>query len=100
DKAYVLIGLDVDEDRSIDLVDPVREALATPSGYTVKLTGFGPIQQDSAVLSEQDLVRAETVSLPIAAIVLLLVFSSLFAAGMPLLVAGLAIPRSEERRVG
>jgi len=94
DKAYVLIGLDVDEDRSIDLVDPVREALATPSGYTVKLTGFGPIQQDSAALSEQDLVRAETVSLPIAAIVLLLVFSSLFAAGMPLLVAGLAIPTS------
>jgi RND superfamily putative drug exporter len=94
DKAYVLIGLDVDEDNSIDLVDPVREALATPSGYTVKLTGFGPIQQDSAALSEKDLLRAETVSLPIAALVLILVFSSLIAAGTPLLVAGLAIPTS------
>jgi uncharacterized membrane protein YdfJ with MMPL/SSD domain len=93
-KAYVLIGLDVDEDESIELVDPVKDALATPSGYDVKLTGFGPIQQDSARLSEQDLARAETVSLPIAALVLILVFSSLIAAGMPLLVAGLAIPTS------
>ena len=93
-KAYVLIGLDVDEDKSIDLVDPVKAALATPAGFDVKLTGFGPIQQDSARLSEQDLARAETVSLPIAALVLILVFTSLIAAGMPLLVAGLAIPTS------
>jgi uncharacterized membrane protein YdfJ with MMPL/SSD domain len=94
DKAYVLIGLEVDEDTSIELVDPVAAALATPAGYDVALTGFGPIQQDSARLSEEDLVRAETVSLPIAALVLILVFSSLIAAGMPLIVAGLAIPTS------
>jgi len=94
DKAYVLIGLDVDEDDSIKLVDPIKTALATPAGYDVQLTGFGPIQQDSARLSEQDLTRAETVSLPIAALVLILVFTSLIAAGMPLLVAGLAIPTS------
>ena len=93
---YVLIGLDVDEDSSLELVDPVRAAIAdsTPAGYSVALTGFGPIQEDSARLSEQDLVRAETVSLPIAALVLILVFGSLVAAGMPLLVAGLAIPSS------
>jgi RND superfamily putative drug exporter len=94
DAAYVLIGLDVDEDKSIALVDPVQAALATPAGYSVALTGFGPIQLDSQRLSEADLLRAETVSLPIAAIVLILVFSSLIAAGMPLLVAGLAIPTS------
>ncbi len=92
--AYVLIGLDVDEDTSLELVEPVRATIETPAGYTVALTGFGPIQEDSARLSEQDLIRAETVSLPIAAIVLILVFSSLIAAGMPLLVAGLAIPSS------
>ena len=96
DAAYVVIGLDVDEDSSIDLVDPVQSAIdaATPSGYAVQLTGFGPIQQASADLSEQDLIRAETVSLPIAALVLILVFGSLIAAGMPLLVAALAIPTS------
>ena len=94
DAAYVLIGLNVDEDRSIALVDPVKAALALPAGYQVKLTGFGPVQLDSQRLSEADLTRAETVSLPIAALVLILVFTSLIAAGMPLLVAGLAIPSS------
>jgi RND superfamily putative drug exporter len=92
--AYVLIELDVAEDRSIVLVDPVKEAIALPRGYTLGLTGFGPVQQDSARLSEQDLTRAETVSLPIAALVLVLVFGSLVAASMPLFVAGLAIPSS------
>ena len=92
DTAYVVIGLDMSTDESIDAVDGIEGRLATPSGYSVALTGFGPIQKDSAELSEKDLVRAETVSLPIAALVLILVFASIVAAGMPLLVAGLAIP--------
>jgi len=92
DAAYVLIQLDMDEDSSIEAVAPVEAALAPPAGYSVALTGFGPIQKDAARISEQDLQRAETVSLPIAALVLILVFGSLIAAGMPLLVAGLAIP--------
>ncbi len=92
DTAYVVIGLDMTTDESIDAVDGIEGSLATPSGYSVALTGFGPIQKDSAELSERDLVRAETVSLPIAALVLILVFASIVAAGMPLLVAGLAIP--------
>jgi RND superfamily putative drug exporter len=90
--AYVLVQLDVTEEESVALVDRVQPALAPPAGYSVEMTGFGPIQKDSARISEQDLVRAEQVSLPIAALVLLLVFGSLVAAGMPLLVAGLAIP--------
>ncbi|HYN69497.1 MAG TPA: MMPL family transporter [Candidatus Eisenbacteria bacterium] len=94
DATYVLINLDMTEDESIEAVDAVQEALAPPPGYSVTMTGFGPIQKDSARISEQDLVRAEIVSLPIAALVLILVFGSLFAAGMPLVVAGLAIPSS------
>jgi putative drug exporter of the RND superfamily len=94
DAAYVLIGLDQTDDESVATVAPVESALAPPPGYTVKLTGFGPIQRDAAVTSEKDLERAEIVSLPIAAIVLLLVFGSLIAAGMPLLVALVAIPSS------
>ena len=94
DATYVLIGLDMTEDESVEVVDDIADQLAPPAGYSLGLTGFGPIQKDSAELSEQDLQRAEVVSLPIAAIVLILVFASLVAAGMPLLVAGLAIPTS------
>jgi uncharacterized membrane protein YdfJ with MMPL/SSD domain len=94
DAAYAVISLDMTDDQSVDAVAPLQAELAPPAGYSVTLTGFGPIQKDSAALSEQDLQRAEVVSLPIAALVLILVFASIVAAGMPLLVAGLAIPTS------
>ncbi|HLX34850.1 MAG TPA: MMPL family transporter [Candidatus Limnocylindrales bacterium] len=90
--AYVLINLDMSEDQSVDAVDSIQASLAPPAGYSVALTGFGPVQKDAARISEQDLQRAETVSLPIAALVLVLVFGSLIAGAMPLLVAGVAIP--------
>ena len=94
DAAYVVIELDMTEEGSVAIVEELREAIVPPAGYTYQMTGYGPITLDSAEQSEKDLVRAETVSFPILAIVLILVFASLIAAGMPLLVAGLAIPSS------
>ncbi|MBF8290856.1 MAG: hypothetical protein HW391_1824 [Chloroflexi bacterium] len=92
--AYVVIGLDMSDDQSVEAVGSLRPLLAPPAGYQVGLTGFGPVQEESSRLSEEDLQRAEVISLPIAALVLVLVFASIVAAGMPLLVAGLAIPTS------
>ena len=92
DSTYVLIQLNATDEQSVDLVDAVRAKLAAPAGYTYQLTGYGPLTKGAAVLSEKDLARAETLSLPIVALILILVFASLVAASLPLLVAGLAIP--------
>ena len=94
DAAYIVIQLDVTDEESVDVVEPIREAIVPPAGYTYQLTGYGPITLDSAEQSEKDLQKAELISLPIVALVLILVFASIVAAGMPLLVAGLAIPSS------
>jgi putative drug exporter of the RND superfamily len=94
DAAYVIVQLDATDEASVGLVDEIRAAIVPPAGYTYQLTGYGPITKDSAVQSEKDLQKAEVVSLPVVAIVLVLVFASIIAAGMPLLVAGLAIPSS------
>jgi RND superfamily putative drug exporter len=91
---YVVVQLDLTAEESVAAVEPLREKIHAPAGYSFQLTGYGPITLDSAEQSEADLQRAETVSLPIAALILVLVFASLVAAGMPLLVAGLAIPAS------
>ena len=69
-----------------------RDRTSPATGSSCCSAATRPLTRDSAEQSEQDLVRAETISLPIAAIVLILVFTSLVAAGLPLLVAGLAIP--------
>ena len=92
DAAYALIQLNVSDEESVALVDTIHEEIHPAAGLTVQLTGYGPVTKDSADASERDLQRAETVSLPFAAIILIAVFASLIAAGMPLLVAGLAIP--------
>jgi len=90
--AYAVVDLTVTDEQSVALVEGLRAKIAPPAGYTIALTGYGPITRDSATQSEKDLQRAETVSLPFAALILILVFASLVAAFMPLIVAGLAIP--------
>ena len=91
---YVVVELNLSNEDSVAAVDPLREKIKATPGLSFQLTGYGPVTKDSAEQSETDLQRAETVSLPIAAIILVIVFASLVAAGMPLLVAGLAIPSS------
>jgi RND superfamily putative drug exporter len=94
DATFVIVELNMDAEDSVEAVEPLRERIHPPAGLTFQLSGYGPITLDSAKQSEADLQRAEVVSLPIAALILVLVFASLVAAGMPLLVAGLAIPSS------
>ncbi len=91
--AYVVINLNVTDEASVPLLDRFESEIHQPgSGIELQLGGYAPLTRDSAAQSEQDLVQAETVSLPIAALVLIIVFSSILAAGIPLLVALLAIP--------
>ncbi|HET7028528.1 MAG TPA: MMPL family transporter [Candidatus Limnocylindrales bacterium] len=89
---YAVVELTLTDEQSVAATDELRSKIGIPPGATVQLTGYGPVTQDSAHQSEVDLQTAETVSLPLALLILLAVFASIVAAGMPLLVAGLAIP--------
>ncbi len=90
--SWVLVNLTLGSDAAINAVDELRSEIATPAGFQVQLTGDAPLSVAMSAQSEQDLARAETVSLPIALLILILVFGSLVAAGLPLTVAGLTIP--------
>ncbi len=90
--AYVVVQLNATDEGSVGLVDQLRAKIQPPAGYTTQLTGYAPLTKDSAAQSETDLQRAETVSLPFAALILLFVFATVVAAFMPLLIAALAIP--------
>ena len=89
---YVVAQLDTTEEGSIDQVEHLRSLIQPQSGLSYRLTGYGPLALAVNEQSEADLQRAELVSLPLALLILVLVFASLAAAVMPLLVAGLAIP--------
>jgi putative drug exporter of the RND superfamily len=90
--AYAVVQLNLTNEESVDAIDGLKAEIAPPAGYTVQLTGYGPIGRDQTTQSEADLQRAETISAPLVLLILVAVFASLIAAGMPLLIAALAIP--------
>ncbi len=59
-------------------------AAVRPSGLTVVGTGNVPINRDFSATLESDLARAETVTLPVTLILLLLIFGTVVAASLPL----------------
>jgi putative drug exporter of the RND superfamily len=89
---YLLVLLKTTDEGSIDIVPELRTRIVEQPGLTVQMTGYGPLAGDANAQSEEDLAKAEIVSLPLALLILLLVFGSVLAAGLPLLVAGLAVP--------
>ena len=92
DAAWVLVRMNVTDSEAIAALDGVRREIGSPTGMTVELTGSAALAEAQTNQSEKDLSQAESISLPIALFILLLVFGSLIAAGLPLTVAGLTIP--------
>jgi uncharacterized membrane protein YdfJ with MMPL/SSD domain len=90
--AYAVVRLTITDEQSANEMPRIRGLIDQPPGATLKLAGVGPFTQDQARQSEKELVQAETVSGPFALLILLAVFASVIAAGLPLLVAALAIP--------
>lgn len=75
-------------DRFADVADNVREVFPTA---TVEIGGTRLLVESIVATSENDLRRGETVALPIALVVMLVVFGGFIAAGVPLLGAIVAI---------
>jgi RND superfamily putative drug exporter len=74
-----------------DLRDAASQLRQSHPEATVEVGG-GALLVDSIVeLSEQDLQRGEAVALPIALVVMLIVFGGFIAAGIPLIGAGVSI---------
>ena len=88
---YEVVALDLSPDDSPDALAPVSAALHSVPGVRALLAGGPAFYGDIQSVSERDLQRAELISLPLAAIALLLVFGSVVAAGVPLVVGGAAV---------
>jgi RND superfamily putative drug exporter len=60
-------------------------------GFAIQQTGDASMTDAAMTLSASDLSRAEILGMPAALFILLIVFGAVVAAGMPLLLAGMAI---------
>jgi RND superfamily putative drug exporter len=89
--AYDIVLLDLPPDDSPKALPVLRAALRDAPGLTVELAGGPAFYGDVQSVSEHDLQRSEVISLPLAALALLLVFGSVVAAGVPLVVGGTSV---------
>ncbi len=72
------------------IYDVVTEANGEP-GFTVAVTGAGAFSRDSQDLAGEDLKRGEAVGVPVAMLILVVVFGALVAAGLPLVLSIFAL---------
>ncbi|GAB3947084.1 MMPL family transporter [Kribbella albertanoniae] len=70
------------------IADQVRSG---PAGLDTKVGGEIAVFDEVNTQTEQDIVRAETISMPIVLVLLVVVFGGLVAASLPLFVGALAI---------
>jgi RND superfamily putative drug exporter len=89
--AYDVVFLSIAPDDSPAALPGIVERLAHPPGIVVEIAGGPAFYGDVQAVSESDLRRSEIISLPLAAIALLIVFGSVVAAGVPLVVGGAAV---------
>src|SRR6266404_5433757 len=89
--AYDIVFLSNPPDDSPAALPGISARLAHPPGLEVELAGGPAFYGDVQSVSESDLRRSELISLPLAAIALLVVFGSVVAAAVPLIVGGAAV---------
>ena len=88
--AVAFVTLAGDVRRALASYPHVREKL-TSSTLSITCTGHVPFQYDLAGVLEHDLIRAELLSLPVALLILLLVFRTAVASVLPVGVGGLSV---------
>ncbi len=90
---YSLVVVELEEGGVAELQDAyadIRQEVR-PGPLEVVATGEIPLNEDFESVTETDLKRAEVVSLPLALLMLLFVFGSVVAAGLPIGVGVLAV---------
>lgn len=88
---YLLVDLDNSANQAPIVKQIVDDYTGDYRGAEVHVSGFGAVTKAINEQIESDIIRAEIVAVPIVIILLLFVFGSLVAAGLPLFVGGLAI---------
>ena len=87
---YAVLTLAGDEQQRTDVLDRIEGRLDAP-GLDTSVGGTTTVGRDINERVSADIARAETLSMPILLVLLVIVFGSVVAAGLPLAVGAVAI---------
>ncbi len=91
-RTFALVRLDEEVEEAVDDAEHLAGLVDAPAGVETIVTGIPLVQHEFNEAIEEDLFRAELISLPIAMLILLAVFGTLVGAALPVIIAGLALP--------
>lgn len=89
--AFEVVSLATDTEAAAKLMPQITAAITPPPDLTMRIGGGPAFYADVENVSQRDLARAEAVAFPIAVVALLIVFGSVLAAGLPVLVGGVGV---------
>lgn len=91
--SYALVGFDVSENETQDLVEEVRREVeeGTGDGLQTYVTGAPAVYLDIQNASNDDIRQAEAYAFPLALVILVIAFGSVVAAGVPVLIGGASV---------
>jgi RND superfamily putative drug exporter len=78
-------------EKNIDKVHAMVSAADGKGGFATLITGTASIQSDFSHTASHDLQRGEAIGVPVALIILLIVFGAVVAAGLPIVLGIIAI---------
>jgi RND superfamily putative drug exporter len=87
----VMAGDLTQAEKNIDKVHEVVHAADGKGGFDTLITGTASINSDFSHTAETDLRKGEGIGVPIALVILLIVFGAVVAAGLPILLSLIAI---------
>ena len=93
-RTFALIRLNEEAEAAVDDSEHLAALVDAPADVETIVTGVPLVQFEFNEVVEEDLVRAEIISLPIALLILLAVFGTLVGAALPIVIAGMALPTS------
>ncbi len=85
--AYITVELNISLEESVEFTENILPTLQHEPLSMVS-TGAPPLYRDLSIASAEDLRRGETLALPLASVALVIVFGTLVAAIIPLVVGG------------
>ncbi|MGY1941820.1 MMPL family transporter [Nocardia asiatica] len=88
--ALALVYLAGDADQRVSAYPDIEPRLRVP-GVATDLSGYSAISTEINAQSQHDLLRAESLSLPLTLLILVLVFGGLVAASFPVVVGALTV---------
>ncbi len=89
---FAVVNLKLSQTEATNQLASLESYITAPKGLRMWVTGAPAINALYNTGLEQQLKRAELIALPVSLVLLLIVFGSVVAALLPLVIAGLAVP--------